>query len=275
MTQKHLFEERSMPKEVRTNCWIHRIPLESLELVFMRKIIGSSSSRNRKVKEVQKGDKVLLATTLIMPQKEKLPAPKKIAFVAWAQIGESYQGSRPEVGYDQHRTKHRLGELYFFAEPCSLEKAIELGAIFLLEARKPSDALKNEYRTITEEDFLRIVSAQKLLEKPPDYVFPKKLSGSLKLTEQQLLTLFKQHRELLRAALPARTDIEVRVFLETLADVLQKTGAGGDYEALYGAYRRLAHQLGFRHSPSREPHLQVELLDKNGRSALFAYLSLR
>jgi len=275
MAQQRLFNSTKHQLKGGRRYWMHRLPPEAIRAVAMRKLIGSRSSRARKVKELSRGDAVLLVTTLLVPRDDNLPPRKRIAFVAAAQIEESSETPHSEVGYDKHRKKLKLRDFKAFAKPCFLENVATLGVEFLAGKQKLSDAMDFEYRQISEDDFHRIVASQTLVDGLPDYTGQTATQRRLKFSNQQLIKMFKLHRELLRTALPGRSEIEIKLFLEALAGLLEGAGIGGDYEAVYAEYRRLAHKMGFRHSPSRDPALQVELLDETGKSYQFAYVSLR
>jgi len=254
--------------------WVHRVDAQFLRPIAMRKVIGSRSARGRKVKELGKGDGVIIATTLRVPR-EGLPPTRRIAFVAAATVEGTEEMRRPLVGYDKHKIKHRLRGLSFFAEPVWLEEAAQRGLSLLSGRRKLSDAMDFEYREIPESDFRKLVDGVELVRGFPGYLESAGPRGELSFSDHQLVEMFRATREMLRAAMPRQQQVEIKLFLRALAGFLEGAGLEGNYEGLYQEYRRLAHKTGFKHGPSRDPELQVELLDRHGRVHRLAYIRLK
>jgi len=275
MEQQQLFDGSEVQERKARRYWMHRIAREFLHAVAMRKSIGSRSTRARKVKEVQRGDAVLLVTTLLIQEDDNLPPVNRIAFVGAAQIQGRREMPHPDVGYDKHRRKLKLREFKGFAKPLFLKDVAALGVQFVAGKRKLSDAMNFDYREISEEDFNRIVASCTLVNGLPDYVADAAPRKKLKFSDQQLIKMFKLARELLRTALPMRSEIEIRLFLKALTGLFEGAGIAASYDALYSEYRRIAHKMRVRHSPSRDPDLQVQLLDETGKPRRLAYISLR
>jgi len=274
MVQSRLFVSSDSQQQSH-RYWMHRVAPEFLTMVAMRKFIGSRSAHARKVKELRKGDAVLLVTTLLVPQGNNLPPTKRIAFVAAAWVEAISNMPHPEVGYDKHKVKLKLRDIRGFVEPLLLEDVARLGVDFIVGKKKLSDAMDFEYREITEDDFYRIVASRSIVNGLPNYISDATPRTNVKFSDKQLISMFKLTRELLRTAFPMRPEIEIKLFLGTLAGLLQGAGVAIDYDAVYAEYRRLAHKVGFRHKPSRDTDLQVELLDETGRPRRFAFISLR
>ncbi len=270
-----LFDQPPSADRPERRYWVHRLEATALQPVALRKSIGSRSKRARLVRELRPGDAVVLATGLLVPQERGLPPTRRIAFVAIGQVEEVEEHPHPIAGYDQHRTKLRLRGLRFFDKPFLLEDAGQLGLQLFAGKKKLSDAMDFEYRAVSEDDFRRLVHSQTLVEGVPQYLTHVEPRRKSPFTDQQLLEIFRLTRDMLRVAMPRRPQVEIKAFLRAAAGFIEGAGLGGHYDSLYQDYRRLACQTGFRHSPSREPDLQVELLEPNGSPRQLAYVSLR
>jgi hypothetical protein len=270
-----LVDESQLALKQTRQYWVHRLEATNLLPVAMRKYIGSRSTRAKRVREVKPGDGVILATTLLVPRGRKgLPPGRRIGFVGAGQVAEALEMAEALVGYDKHPRKLRLESLRWFAEPLWLEQAAELGLGLLAGKSKLSDAMDFEYRQVGEEDFRRLVDSRTLVDELPPMlrVEPRR---KLSFSDAQLLEIFRLTRDVLRVTMRGRPAVEIKLFLRAVTGLLEGAGFSVDYESVYKEYRRLAHRSGFRHEPSREPELQVELVDGKGRPHRFAYISLR
>jgi len=134
---------------------------------------------------------------------------------------------------------------------------------------KLSNILKvGYYREISQDDYKLIKKQSSTTGMFPVYfeVYTKNMKEFILNTCKSIYNILKAQKN--------HSQIEIKKFLSLLNVSLKGYGINKDIDELKRFYSRYAHELGFKHVPSRDPEKFVVLLNPSGEKKNYAYISL-
>ena len=170
--------------------------------------------------------------------------------------------------YYNNKTKLKIKRIKYFLEPIIIDDFYE-EISFIKNKENYRHYFVKEYKKISENDFKRIKVKSSVTGMFPVYF--EEYSVNMK---EFILNTIKSLYYLLKVQ-ENQSQIEINRFISLLEVSLKGFKIYMDFEDLKRFYSRYAHELGFKHIPSRDPNKFVVLLTPSGEKKNFAYINLK
>lgn len=243
-----------------TKYWLHKFDKDLLRQLDHFKILGAKNKNSRSIKPIEKNDKIIIFTTL---EVDETPL---ICFIAYTMVADTFNDENKLYNKYESLKKLKLKGIKYFTSPVIAKDAsTELN--FIKNPKKSSNYFSSEFREINENDFMTIL---------------RKTSGSKSLPARFNEISFNMDNFLLNSIKglyyilknEKRNQIEIKLFITFLKDLLFQYGISISKEELEDFYSKNAWKLGFKHTPSRDPDKYIILYNKNGKKNRFSYINL-
>ena len=221
------------------------------------KCIGAQKLKATSIRNVHKGDRILLVT-----KRNNL-----LEFIAYTQVEETFSDNDNLYDYYFSKKKLKLKGIKYFSKPVSV-KDVSPDLTFVKNKSKSSNYFKSIYREVSKEDFTLIWKKSELVKTFPAYLEEVNMSFKefMLSTIHSVYNLVKHYE--------TRSQIEIKTFLNIVKKSLDEYGIHKSIDEIQDFYSRNAIELGFRHLPSRDPDNFVQLYLSNGEKKNFGYISL-
>jgi len=189
-------------------------------------------------------------------------------FYGYTKVDSIFKDDSSLFNHYKNRTKINIKRVKYFLEPIFIEDIYEELSFIENKENYLSYIYNNEYKIISKEDANLI--KQKSLSTGMYPVYFDCFSKNLK---EFILESMKSLHVIL-SKVEKRSQIEIDEFIWLLKDFLSEYGINKEFNDLKRFYSRYAHELGFKHNPSRNSENFVVLMMPNGKKKNFAYISL-
>ena len=231
--------------------------MDVISQINEEKVIAAQKKRSTAISKIHAGDRILLLT-----KRSNL-----IEFFAYTQVEEVYPDQNELYDYYFSKKKLKLKGIKYFSKPIPIKEiSNELG--FVKNKTRYHDYFKTEYKPIPKEDFMIIRRNADVTNEYPDYLDNIVMS----LNDFSLKTIYSVY--LILKSIGNKKQIEIKRFVFLLKKVFSEYGIDKSYEEILEFYSKNAHELGFKHIPSRDHDKFVTLYTQSGEKRNFAYISL-
>ena len=240
--------------------WIHKVENKSLITeIDENKILGSKylSSNKSKFKKINKDDEILLFTNF----------NNNIIFYGYTKVEKLLKNNENIYEHYTNKTKLKIKRIKYFLEPILIEDFYE-SVSFVKNKEHYRRYFVEEYKKISKDDFKLIINQSNSTGMYPVYFddYTKNMKNFILDACKSLFNILKDQGNI--------KQIEINEFISLLALSLKGFGINKEYEYLKRFYTRYAHELNFKHLPSRDSKKFVKLLTHSGEIRNFAYISL-
>lgn len=238
------------------NFWIHRIDLDIMDQIHENKILGAQKG-SHSINKIHKNDVILFWANRNTKE-----------FFAYTKVDEKFKDNEPIYNeYYDNKWKLKLKGIKYFTKPIPIKEiSNDLG--FVKNKTRYHDYFKTEYKQIPKEDFMIIRKNMDVTKEYPDYLDNVIMS----LNEFCLNTMNSVY--LILKSFGNKKQIEIKRFIVILKKVFSEYGVEKSYDEILEFYSKNAHELGFKHIPSRDHDKFVTLYTPSGEKRNFAYISL-
>ena len=238
------------------NFWIHRVDLDIMDQIHENKILGAQKGSHN-INKIYKNDIILFWANRNTKE-----------FFAYTKVDEKFKDNEPIYNeYYDNKWKLKLKGIKYFSKPISIKEiSNDLG--FVKNKTRYHDYFKTEYKQIPKEDFMIIRRNADVTNEYPDYLDNIVMS----LNDFSLKTIYSVY--LILKSIGNKKQIEIKRFVFILKKVFSEYGIDKSYEEILEFYSKNAHELGFKHIPSRDHDKFVTLYTQSGEKRNFAYISL-
>lgn len=240
--------------------WIHKVEnTKLLNLIDKNKMLGSKflSSNEFKYEKITKKDEILLFTRF----------NNNVIFYGYTKVEESFKNNDKLYEHYSNKTKLKIKRIKYFLEPIFIDDFYEYVG-FVKNKDNYRRYFVEEYKQISKDDFNEILKQSSSSGMFPVYFedYSKNMKDFILNTCRSLYNILKNQGNY--------NQIEINVFISLLKSSLEGYGINKDYNDLKRFYSRYAHELNFKHLPSRDSKKFVKLLTRSGEIRNFAYVSL-
>ena len=240
--------------------WIHKVEFNLIEDIDKEKYVGSKflSSDKTNFSRIDKNDEILLFTRF----------KGNTIFYGFTKVEEIVSDNKTLYNHYSNKTKLKIKRTKYFLEPIYIEDIYE-NVSFVKNKENYVYYFRDEYKNISKEDFKLILKQSTSTGMFPVYLdeYHKNMKEFILDTCKSLYNVLKNQGD--------KSQIEINEFISILNLSLKGYGINKDVEDLKRFYSRYAHELGFKHLPSRDPEKFVVLLTPFGEKRNFAYVSLK
>lgn len=240
--------------------WIHKVELKLLDTIDKNKFIGSKflSLDKANFSKIDKNDEILLFTRF----------NGNTIFYGFTKVEDIKINNKRLYNHYSNKMKLKIKRIKYFLEPIYIDDFYE-NVSFVKNKENYKRYFVNEYKKIPKEDFKIILKQSTSTGMFPVYLdeYHKNMKEFILDTCKSLYNILKNQGD--------KSQIEISEFILILNLSLKGYGISKDVEDLKRFYSRYAHELGFKHLPSRDPEKFVVLLTPFGEKRNFAYVSLK
>ena len=241
-------------------CWIHTVDLSLVKSIDENNLIGFK--KNERTKNLSNkffsGNEIFLATRM----------NNKYICYGYTIIDETIKNDVNLYGFYENRFKLKIKRIKYFLYPVVIDN-IRNQLNSIKSTGRISDVLKvGYYKEITQDDYKLIKKQSSTTGMFPVYfeVYTKNMKEFILNTCKSIYNILKAQKN--------HSQIEITNFLSLLNVSLKGYGINKDIDDLKRFYSRYAHELGFKHVPSRDPEKFVIMLTPSGEKKNYAYISL-
>lgn len=259
----HISSDKSSTLETVDNenkCWIHTVDLSLVKSIDENNLIGFK--KNERTKNLSNkffsGNEIFLVTRM----------DNRYICYGYTIIDEPIKNDVNLYGFYGNRFKLKIKRIKYFLQPVVIDDIRSI-LISIKSTGRVSDVLKvGQYREISQDDYKLIKRQSSTTGMFPVYfeVYSKNMKEFILNTCKSIYNILKAQKN--------QSPIEIIKFLSLLNVSLKGYGINKDADELKRFYSRYAHELGFKHIPSRDPEKFVVLLTPSGEKKNFAYISL-
>lgn len=244
--------------DIEHKYWIHKVDGEIKESIEKNKILGSKFSQRSNVKYLLPNHEIIFLTKF----------NDSWVFYGYTKVESIFKDSNDLYGHYNNRIKLNIKRIKYFLNPILLDDIYDDLSFIKNKENYLKYIYSSEYREISKEDANLI--KQKSLSTGMYPVYFDFISKDLK---DFILESMKSLHVIL-CKIEKRSQIEIDEFIWLLKDFLVEYGINKDFNDLKRFYSRYAHELGFKHNPSRSSENFVVLMTPDGKKKNFAYISL-
>lgn len=241
-------------------CWIHTVNPSFINPIDENNLIGFK--KNERTKNIPNkffsGNEIFLVTRM----------NNKYICYGYTIIDEAIKNDINLYGFYENRFKLKIKRIKYFLHPIVIDD-IRNKLDSIKSTGRISDVLKvGYYKEISQDDYKFIKKQSSTTGMFPVYfeVYTKNMNEFILNTCKSIYNILKVENNY--------SQIEITKFLSLLNVSLKGYGINKEVDELKRFYSRYAHELGFKHVPSRDSEKFVVLLTPSGEKKNFAYISL-